>query len=201
MELDSLKKSWQEANIKPAMDEDKIQYMINNQGHSAFSSLLKFEKIGIIAVTICLPLSLIFKEIELVILYLVSVPIMIIWQIYKYKYLKKIDLTSMNILEVSKRITKYKKYLSIEFIIGLVWLIIFCLLFVFKALIVDMANIRHIAVEQIETSVIVLSIIGIFILLVITATLLFKFLYLNNIKRIQSAIKEIQDFEQENNNQ
>lgn len=201
MELDSLKKSWQEANIKPAMDENKIQHMINNQGRSAFSSLLTYEKIGIIIAIICLPLSLIFKDIALIILYLISVPIIITWQVYKYKYLKKIDLTSMNILEVSKRIIKYRKYLSIEFIVAIVWAIIFCLLFVFRTIVVDIANMKHIAVEQVETLTIVLLLLGILLTLVVTVAILFKFLYLNNIKRIQSAIKEIQEFEQENNNQ
>jgi len=201
MELDSLKKSWQEANIKPAMDEDKIQHMINNQGHSAFNSLLKYEKLGIIIAIICLPLSLIFRDIALIILYLVSVPIMVTWQIYKYKYLKKIDLTSMNILDVSKRIIKYKKYLSIEFFVAMVWGMIFCLLFVFRTVVIDLANAKHIAVEQVETSTIILFLIGIFLILTIFAGIFFKFLYLNNIKRIQKAIKEVQEFEQEDNNQ
>ena len=197
MELDNLKESWKEANIKPIMDEEKIQHIINNQGHSAYNSLLNYEKLGIFLAIILLPLSLLFDDTALVILYLTSVPFMLIWQIYKYKFLKKIDLAAMNILNVSKKITMYKKYLSIEFFIGMIWGIVCCLLFVFRTLIVNFAKKNHINTDQVETSNIILWLLSAFLFLAVIGGLAYKFLYIRNIKRLQDSISEIQEFEQE----
>lgn len=179
------------------MDEEKIQHIINNQGHSAYNSLLNYEKLGIFLAIILLPLSLLFDDTALVILYLTSVPFMLIWQIYKYKFLKKIDLAAMNILNVSKKITMYKKYLSIEFFIGMIWGIVFCLLFVFRTLIVNFAKKNHINTDQVETSTIILWLLSAFLFLAVIGGLAYKFLYIRNIKRLQDSISEIQEFEQE----
>ena len=45
MDLDNIKKSWQNADIRPIIDEDKIQKILDNRGKGAFDALLKYDKL------------------------------------------------------------------------------------------------------------------------------------------------------------
>lgn len=61
MDLDNIKKVWQENNAKPDIKEHKIQQMLDNKGKGAFENLIKYEKLGLILAIICIPISFVFR--------------------------------------------------------------------------------------------------------------------------------------------
>ncbi|WP_165044170.1 hypothetical protein [Dysgonomonas sp. ZJ709] len=197
MDLDNIKKSWQEREIKPTISEEKIQRMLDNRGKNALENLMTFEKWGLLVGLLCLPCSFIFDEDFLFFFYLASVICMLIWQTYKYKFLKKINLSKIGILDISIAITKYRKYIFAELILAILWIFIFMGSFLYLKIF------KRIFAHLEETSTFNLSItlsiaIGTIFTLALTAYVLYRYIYMQNIKQIEKSIAEIKDFEQDN---
>ncbi|WP_163357811.1 hypothetical protein [Dysgonomonas sp. 25] len=190
MELDKLKESWLKAEVKSSISEEKIQRMVNNRGKSAFNSLLRTEKIMLFLLFPCLFFSVyLYPKVPISsVVYAILIPLGIIWQFYKLNHLRKIDFTNMNILEVSKLINKYKLFIKWEIIGGVAFLILFLAFYTIE-LSFYYSNIP-------ATGLIIACSIGISVALLFML-FIYKVFYLNNIKKIEASIKEIEEFETE----
>jgi hypothetical protein len=190
MDLDNIKKTWQETEIKPTIDNEKIQKMISNEGRSAFNSLLRYEKIGIILLIICIPMiyALSLRHTPVIVFYIFSVVVFLVWQVYKFKKLRGINLSEMGITEISSHFYWYRKAILKEFVAGLVWIIFFSILFGYF----ELFNNPDYFYKRLIIFVISV-LIGLFIAIVI-----YKMIYWNNIKKMEISIREIQEFEKDN---
>lgn len=190
MDLDNIKKSWQETEIKPIVNEDKIQRMISNEGQGAYNKLLKHEKNGFWALIVCIPIGyLLFKQyLPVVILYITAVIFGLFWQFYKIKKLKMIHLDKMSITEVSKNIYLYRKNIFKEFTIGAIWFFAFFIVLGYC----------KISERTDESSIISIGIIIASVIGFIGVLLTYKLLYWNNIKKLETSIKEVEEFEKDN---
>ncbi|MDF9830066.1 hypothetical protein [Parabacteroides sp. PF5-6] len=121
MDLDQMKKEWQETPLEVNVGEEKIGQMIGNEGRSAFRKLLRNEQIAIIVAVLCALISGIFKYPELVWFYRITIALGFCWQIYKVVYLRRVDLINMSILEISRSYIRYRKMAIYEIVLGLVW--------------------------------------------------------------------------------
>ncbi|MDR1882437.1 MAG: hypothetical protein LBR26_06605 [Prevotella sp.] len=192
MDLDNIKKTWRETEIKPAIDNEKIQKMISNEGQSAFEKLLCYEKLGMWVMIPCIPLlGVLYWKDEYI-----PVFIMIIFgclcgisQIYKFLFLKKTDVMNMNILEISLHMNKYKVYIYAELIVGIIFLSVIFALPVFYTPKVSEYSADTIYMIRFVAGL-GIGIPGIYIL--------YKFTYLKNIRKLEASIKEVQGFEKDN---
>lgn len=135
MDLDKVKKSWQEARIAHIVDDDKIQRMIDNKGQGAYAVLIRRER-NILWMGLALPivfwiLDYFYSFSSVAILFYAACVAGTIWQSYKYAYLKKLNVEKANIITVSKHFTRYIKYIIIEFILMSIWVLIFLTVFIF----------------------------------------------------------------------
>lgn len=190
MDLDNIKKKWQETEIKPNLETEKICAMLSNKGYSAFNSLLRYEKMGMIAMVACLGLGyLIFSRYPLiVIIYCTSATFGFFWQLYKWKKLKNTNIAEMTIMEVSTLFYWYRKVIYKEFFLGIVWFILFFIILGYLEITHD---------PSFRSLRITIFIAGAFIGL-IGAIVTYKLMYWNNIKKLATAIKEVEEFEEEN---
>lgn len=190
MDLDNIKKTWQETEIKPSIDNEKIQKMISNEGRSAFNSLIRYEKIGIILLVLCIPMifALSLRHTPVIVFYLFSVVIFLMWQVYKFKKLRRISLSETSITEISGHFYWYRKAILKEFVAGLVWIIFFFILFGYFELLDDTDYFyKHLTILIISVS------IGL-----VLAITIYKIVYWNNIKKMDLSIREVQEFEKDN---
>lgn len=185
MDLDNIKKTWQETNITPSIDEQKIEKMLSNEGHSAFNSLLKYEKMGRVAMIICLLIAypIFSNHLSVLIIYTISVILGFFWQMYKVRKLKKVDIAHQSITEISNQVYWYRKIISKEFIIGIIW-------FIGVVLLLGYLEFSEKSMRP-ATFIIAMSIAFIGVLIT------YKILYWNNIKKLEDAIKEVKEFEKE----
>lgn len=195
MDLDKLKKSWQEADVTPTIHENKIQKMLDNKGKGAFENLLRVEKIFFWLLIPCAFAGLFFYHMHPLpgIVYFALLIPAFFWQAYKIRTLKKIDLSNMGILEVSKCMVRYKKNIFWEIIVGVVWVIIFFIFYVYWGLPAMFPRLYN---EDSEFSLLIL-LIGTIVLSIVIGLVLYKYLYINNIKKVQDSIREIEEFEKE----
>lgn len=189
MDLDNIKKAWQETEIQSSVTDQRIQQMIDNKGKSAFNSLLRYEKIGVAALICCIALSFVFRDKWAIGVYLITIALAIPWQLYKIKFLKKFDFATMNILETSNRLSRYKKYLIGEVFIGFIWAFAFMAFSVYRSMYLT---------NNIPLSTVLIMYALMMSLFTISILILYKYMYMNNIKSIQKAIDEVKYFEQDN---
>lgn len=196
MDLDNIKKVWQVTGIKPAISDEKIQKIVDNKGKSAFEKLVKYEKLGLILGVICIPVSFTFRDTATIIFYLSSILLILIWQVYKYRFLKRINLSEMGIIEISAKINRYKKYISREFIIGIVWVFVFTGFWCFNVIYEDIKAIS----DKSVIPLIVIFVVYIVMLstLIVIAWALYKAMYTTNIAALEKSIEEIEEFEKDN---
>ena len=195
MELDNIKRNWQNTSIKPVLEEDQIRRMVSNISGSAYSNLLKYEKIGIFVFLLCLGVFFVFKEPFLRCFYLTSGLFGIFWQIYKYRYLKQIDLLNDNIIDVASKITMYKKYLGREIVIGIVWAFLFFALYIYT-LLFDPTKFVFYNPDKIRWGVIAYVIAVTFV--ISFGLLFYKLMYRDNIRILEKSLKEIEEFKKDN---
>lgn len=196
MDLDKLKNTWQNAEIKLTMNENQIQQILNNKGKSAFNKLIRYEKIGFIVSFLLIIASIgliIFSQIALKIkddyfplFFCVSTILISIWQGYKYKFLNKIDTLKMDILQVSQNINTYKKYIVGEWIVAIIWTIAMFLIFFINKL----PNISLLYFTMIILAISAYAILITFIIYKLTISR-----YLIN---IEESIKEVEELKNDN---
>ncbi|MBK5720470.1 hypothetical protein JGH11_06260 [Dysgonomonas sp. Marseille-P4677] len=190
MDLDNIKKTWQETNLKPTINEDKIRKMISNKGKSAFRRLLFHEKLGLFILIIFIPIGyfVLERHTSMRVIYLITTLSGIVWQLYKINRLKKVDLQLMTITQVSKHIHWYRTAILKEISFGVVWFILFFILLGY----LDISeNTDHLLRRIVALSIVI--VVGLVFVL-----LTYRLLYLNNIKKLQASIKEIEEFEKGN---
>lgn len=198
MDLDNIKKSWQQAGAGRTIDENKIQKMLDNKGKGAFDALLKYDKLFFWLLFPCLLLGLLGTFVVHWlpgIFYSLLVIGGFFWQAYKIKFLKNINLSEMGILEVSKSITKYKKYITYEILVGTIAIVAFFIFYTYYGLPAMFP--RLYGGENAPMILFIILIIEI-LLTAILSFFLYKYTYLINIKKIEKAVKEIEYFENDN---
>lgn len=196
MDLDKLKATWQHAEVKPIIDQQKALKILDNQGMSAYEKLVKYEKIGLVISIILILSSLILLVMTRTILklsadvlpvYLVASSILVFtWQRYKYRYLIKLDILRMDILQISRHINVYKKYLSREWLAGILWAIIFLAIFAIE-------KFSFMSVKQLT-----ITLGGMFTFMLLPSYILYKYTTAYNIKNIEASIKEVEEIERDN---
>lgn len=198
MDLDNIKKTWQQTEIKPTINDEKIQRMLDSRGKNSLESLMTYEKWGMIIGLACIPISFVLQNKYLIIIFLTGAICSEIWQIYKYRFLKRINLSTMSILDVSNAMIKYKKYIFREFIGGTIWAILFMGSLMYIQMFHDLL-LNHPEKTKTFAFLMVLSIaIGFIALTLSTIYILYRYTYIQNIKQIEKSIEEIKDFEQGN---
>lgn len=193
MDLDNMKKTWQQTSIKPQLEEDKIQQMLDNKGKGTLDKLLRTEKIFLWMAIIILPLACLleFSRPFISLFFIAMLVPGCIWQIYKIRFLKKIDTLQMGIVEISAHINRYKRYLLWEITAAIPILIIFMLSYT-----IFLLHPKDYSYESLRPAIIMAT-AGIIITIVICIPIYLN-LYLKNIRDIERSIQEIKYFEEEN---
>ncbi len=202
MELDEMKNLWEKTNKiaeKTKISEGKIIEMLRKSYKGAMNSLLSLEILGLIIILPCATIIYcMFSFWNLNAIYGVEVLkwtfialciIGFFWQGYKYKFLKGIKIAEMNILEVSQKVLRYRKYIINEAIAGTIFFIIFMIPLMYFVYTFRFGN------EIIFPLIIYYA--TIFALGVLMILFLYKKLYFNNIKKIQESLAEIEEFQKE----
>lgn len=196
MDLDKLKNTWQNAEIKLTMNENQIQQILNNKGKSAFNKLIRYEKIGFIVsflliiasigIIILSQIALKIKDDYFPLFFCVSTILISIWQGYKYKFLNKIDTLKMDILQVSQNINTYKKYIAGEWIVAIIWTIAMFLIFFINKL------------PNISLLYFIMIILAISAYAILITFIIYKLTISRYLINIEESIKEIEELKNDN---
>lgn len=194
MDLDNIKKTWQQADLKPTIGEEKIQKMLDNKGQSAFNSIMRYEKYGIIGLIICVLVAypLFSRYMPMFYFYLITCIIGIGWQIYKFRLLKKANIAELSITKAAKFYYQYKGMIIKELLIGCVWFFLLISLFGYLEL-----------TPKWNTSYFQYSLIAFVMSMIIgllVGFILYRRLYWTHFNKIEKSLKEVEDFEKENHN-
>ncbi|NDV94403.1 hypothetical protein D0T84_05645 [Dysgonomonas sp. 521] len=205
MDLDNIKKTWQETEIKPTIDECKIQKMLDNKGQGAFERLIKYDKLFLWLLIPCFFAGILFFYMHYIpgTIYFIMMIYSFFWQRRKLKFMGAVNLSEMGILEVSKAITKYKKTILYEIMIGVVCLVVFFVPYLYFGMPGFLGKAFGNDSEHVRSFLDTTHLIVMFAVMIITTVafsfILYKYMYFNNIKQIQESIKEIEYFEKDNN--
>lgn len=195
MDLDKLKKEWNE-NIIPPLSQELIFNIIHKKGRSALGKLLLIEKIGLISLPVFAVLfyylsnrfSLLISSLTLGI-YDIGCVCAIVWQIYKILLLRKIDLSGLDMISCLKRISHYKICIVREFFIGFGFFFLFLASFGYTLWL----NKKH---NENGDNLFLDMFILVAITIVVTL-LVYQFFYFRQIKKIQTILSEIEYWEVE----
>lgn len=197
MDLDKLKETWQSAEIKSSIDEDKIQRILNFRGQRAFNKIRLYEKSSLIASATMIFVGILFiilsyssvlntEKIIVPIFITISSILIFIWNIYKIRFFNKIDIARMDVISISKSMNTYKKYLATEGIIAFAWTVAFAAIFV-SSLMFHLNWIKQIIFG-----------VSICIFISLISYLAYKFTIKKDLKTIKKSIQEIEEIEKEN---
>ena len=198
MELDEMKNLWDKVNKvseNTNITKEKILKMLQSSYKGAMKSLLKYEFWGLILVLPAAFLLIIIYQLQykesgiiqiLTFVFTATCIIGFFWQLYKYKYLKKIDTATMNILQISEKMLVYRKYIVHEFIFGIMFFIMFMTPYIYGIYSINFS----------KKTIIIYMITSILAFLLMLH--FYKKWYFNNINKIQEALAEIEDFQKEN---
>lgn len=199
MDLDNIKKAWNENNAIPALCEDKIHTIINKRAKTALDKLIYFEIFGCL---ILLPLlfvpylhSIAFPKMPYPVFtkyfFITSCVIGFFWQIYKYRLLKKIDISHTDIINCSKYISEYKLYISREMILGVLFVLILIFSFAYS----------YIDILPGDQNKLKFCIFNAILFILVCSILLFyyKLAYYKRIKHIEASLKEAREMENTTN--
>ena len=201
MELDEIKKNWQEMEElkeKIQISENRMKELLKREGKSALDKLIKIAKFYTIAVIplgllICL-LSYNFFEaggyyvicpLSFLLLSFVLQPL----EIYLYRMLKGIDYANMPVKEVSRRILKYLNIIQKSQFYGTIVFFVYLGIWYYLYYKLIFGSETH------WFFIVFLAIVylsgGLFLI-----PFLYKKLYYNNINRIRENLKELKEFEE-----
>lgn len=187
MDLDKIKKEWQETPVEVHLDDEQIGRMIDQKGQTAFNKLVKYEKIGLVVSVLLLFMANIFIYKELSQLYRVVVVVLFFWQLYKCWYLRKVDLKKMSIVDISKYYIRYKRFIIVENIFGILFFLFFVLFYGF----LKYKN----ESDFMEEGIIVFSII--FGIAFLCCIWMIWRMYLRHLLQLGRSIQEVKDLESE----
>ena len=185
MEPDKLKNAW-ESEIDSKPSDEQILNLLKSSNKSIWSGIVKHEKIGfIIALIFCPLFCWLFHEDDkmplMLIAYFVVFPI---WQLFKWMYLKKIDMINSDILSISKYVNKYRDFCIYEGVMVIIWIILLFVLLV-------MTPPSNFTIFKYFLSGVILLVVGV---LTFFAT---RFRYRNTIGKIKRNLEEMKSFEKE----
>jgi len=197
MDLDNIKSSWNKPESVSATDLSMVKKIINGKAKTALERLITVETVLLI---LLLPLSIFIFIIDYLLhgIYEVSWFIKagyvgffllgIFCQYYKRSLLKRVDIAHDNLTTCLKYILRYRLCIKIEIIIGTI--------FFFLLYIPFMYGWKDVMTEyQFE---IYSRVNGVFIIfLMLLSFLFYKKVYYKQIKKIESAMKEIEQMENE----
>lgn len=198
MDLDNIKKAWNEDKIIPPISKDKIYCIINKRAKTALEKLLIFEILGSI---LLLPLlfvpyfhSIVFPTMPYPVftkyLFITLCVIGVFWQIYKFKLLKKIDVSHTSIISCSKYISKYKLYIKKEMILAVLFLLIFIFSFGYS-------YIEILPSDQDKLDFTLFNIL-VFVVACVILLIYYKVFYYKRIKHIEASLEEAREMEKDN---
>ena len=193
MDLDMIKKDWQEASLKSTINEEKITQMIDNKGQSAFNKLLKYERFGMIILPFLIITSPFFRFIPLIIFFVLTCLLGAFWQGYKYKFLKKIDFLRMNIIEISRFFITYRKYVIIEAVVSIVWFFTIISMLAYMTY-ENLTKEKGKDGSDFITFISIITAIGFVVMIVVS-----WFIYWKHVRTLGRSIKELEELEKENN--
>ena len=203
MDLDDIKKVWHEVESlreQKQMSDERIKMMLKNEGKSALDKLTRLARIGTI---ILIPLGLFFclnsyRFFEAGGYYSICPLVMLFFciagqplEIYVYRLLKGINLSTMTVKEVSTRILKYQNIVKKAEFYGIIFFIIYMAFWIFLYY-------KLVVGDEIIWGIIISTGV-IYTAGLIAIPILYKKLYYNNINKINESLKELEEFEQEIN--
>lgn len=193
MDLDNIKQTWSGFDQSPSVEEYKIEQILKNEGRDALSRLIRYEKIFLWLLLPCIGFGvMVFYMHHLTgIFFATSLIVAFLWQMHKIRHLKSIDILVMDVLSVSKNINQYRKYIYREIIVGTLFAPIFFACYTFFAL-------PNVLSENYEGERIIFVFVFSLILYAVITFVIYKKLYINNIRFLQSSIKEVAEFEKNN---
>ena len=187
MELDKLKNTWEkvsEIDTKPS--DEQILNLLKSSNKSIWSGIVKEEKYGfIIGLLFCILYLFLLEERAnafysylLIVVFLTVFPI---WQLFKWMYLKKIDMINSDILSISKYLNKYRDFYIFEGVMIIIFTILFFVVF------------------SIETSpdFAIFKVGGLFIVIGVLAFFTTRYRYKTTIGKIKRNLEEMRAFENE----
>lgn len=132
MSLEELKNSWQKMNQFPPTEKEELEEIIKADKKTAIEKLIRTEYIMLVADLLTFaPLALVHSINQLLFAIFLAVLIFIIpWQIYKISFLKKINIAQMEIIEVHKRIKRYRVFILSELYSGLACIVFILIFFI-----------------------------------------------------------------------
>ena len=190
MKLDNMKKNGEKLNFISNLNENGVQQILNQRGQSAFQGLVEHEKrnksLCIMISSVMILLFLFYKAEIFMHLIIAGVALLIYpWEIYKYRFLRKINIVDVSIASILKPYLKFKNYIKREIIVVSSSLFVLYSLFSYFELFLkwDIQN------EDFMLKF-VLSIFGMF-LFVSFMILYYVFMYRLSFKNFEKTIKDI----------
>lgn len=194
MDLDKLKETWKKTDVKPETDESKIYKILSRKGNTSLRKLIIYEKFGMLVCPFLIFLPFVHNYLVPTVSYPICTLVLFtgfciiayFWQIYKILLLKKLNISRIDIISSSKLITKYKKCLQYELFGGLCWIIALVGSYSFSL------------TYRFSTNNITLFIVSCSVLILLSVTIIilfYNFFYIKHIGKIQDAINEIKEFE------
>ena len=193
MDLDNLKKTWQQTDIKPNLEDKNILQMLNNRTKGSYAQLLKAEQTFLIlAIVIGLGGGALFCFIDyrMGLLYFFMLGLSAIWQSYKIRFLKKMDTLKMGIVEISQHINRYRKFIYWEILGGVPLALVFVTLFSLFYL-----KPKDFTLESLMPTIAFAS--TVLIITTIIVIPIYKIVYLKNIKNIEKSVAEVNEYRNE----
>ena len=199
IELDNIKALWQKTNDSASfLNTDEIKAMLRNEGKGALDKLIKWERVcfwlvpvGILVFWGTLYMQSLLEHgftkglLWLGIIFSLYAIYSFVSCYYKYKFLKKIDMVNTDIITVSRFITKYKKFVILEYIAGFCWAVPFLFAMV-------------LTIIGTKADIMLYVGLGVYsLVLLVIAFYIVKRYYFKHITTIQQSIKEIREFEQD----
>ena len=187
MELDKLKDTWEkvsEIDAKPS--DEQILNLLKTSNKSIWNGIVIKEKIGfIIGLIFCILYLLILEKIDdrfysylICVAFFIVIPI---WQLFKWMYLKKIDMINSDILSISKYLNKYRDYNIFEGVMIIIFTILFFVVF-------SIETSRYFSIFKVG---------GFFLALGFLAFFTTRYRYKTTIGKIKRNLEEMKSFEKE----
>lgn len=196
MDLDKLKDIWQDAEIKPSITNGEENRLFTFKEQRALNKLQKYENrsfyISIILLVVGIGLTIFALQVAQLInptipIFITSTSILLLlWNAYKKLFWQKIDISTTSVIQVSKSIAKYRKYLALENVIAPVWAAIFAIIFVCTEL-------SHLSIFYQIIYALLIS-----IACIVISYIVYKFTIADKLNTINQAINEIEEIEKDN---
>lgn len=201
MDLDKLKKSWTESSVNtstPIINNDNLFVLIHSKGKTALEKLMILEVVCAVLAVLCVGFphlhGLLFPRIPMPILlkysYIVLCVVWFLWQLYKIRLLKKIDVRKESLLSCSKYILRYRMNIRWELIFSLILIFIFVFSFTFSYS-------DKLLSDRLQLFFYLFNILNFGVVGYITYLFYGRF-YLKRIKELMSALDEVKELDNGN---